>query len=175
MKHARRVKHLAAASGGSVRENVFEVEVHVASGDSHQVDGRRVAQEHRESEQHPWQVRCVELEESEERHAHQLVASAPDVDHHECERRAQERRGVDERCNAAHDASAEDQEEQKICCAAAERTLLEKPAVAHEEEHVEEEVDAEGAKEEEIGEQPPQLQFHEDKVEVEVEKKQLED
>ena len=34
----------------------------------------------------------------------------------------------------------------------------------------EEEVDAEGAKEEEIGEQPPQLQFHEDKVEVEVER-----
>ena len=56
-----------------------------------------------------------------------------------------------------HDDCAKQQKKHQICGLSSERALLQEPAVADHEVHVEEEVDREQAKEEEVCEQPPNL------------------
>lgn len=75
---------------GDLGQHVLEVEVHVADGDADEVRGGRVAQQDGKPNQHPRQQRRREGEEAQERHAHVLVAPAPQVGHHGRQGRAEE-------------------------------------------------------------------------------------
>mmetsp|Transcript_4743 Transcript_4743/g.15556 ORF Transcript_4743/g.15556 Transcript_4743/m.15556 type:complete len:321 (-) Transcript_4743:88-1050(-) len=166
---ARRGQRPPPPPARGVWEDVLEEVVDVPDRDAHQVNGGRVAKENRECEQHPGQVGRSELEESEKGHADVLVPPAPYVHHHKCERGAQEGRDVYEGGAGAQESTAKEDHVEKVSGAAAEAAVLQKAAVSYEEEHVEEEIEADGAEEEEVGEDSPNLELEEDQLHVEVE------
>ena len=84
------------------------------------------------------------------------VALAPEVDEHKSKRGAKEEDVAPGR-DGHERRHAKEQAPDKVGGAAAKAALLQRAAVADDKEHVEEEVDAEVSKEEEVGEQPPDL------------------
>lgn len=73
-----------------VREHVLEEVVNVSDDHAHHVHADRIAQHDGEAEQDVRQVGCMELEDAEEVHADQGIASRPHVHQHYGERLAQE-------------------------------------------------------------------------------------
>lgn len=66
----------------AVREDVFEEVVDVTHYHAHDVHYHRVAQDHREPEQHIRQVRRLKLKDAEEVHADKRIPAGPHVHQH---------------------------------------------------------------------------------------------
>eukprot|EP00302_Diacronema_sp_CCMP2436_P015584 CAMPEP_0179879926 /NCGR_PEP_ID=MMETSP0982-20121206/26485_1 /TAXON_ID=483367 /ORGANISM="non described non described, Strain CCMP 2436" /LENGTH=214 /DNA_ID=CAMNT_0021773427 /DNA_START=119 /DNA_END=764 /DNA_ORIENTATION=- len=156
LQNSRRLEQSPAPRRRHSRIYVLEEEIHVPHRYSDRVYGVGVADEHGEGEQHPGQVGRGELEETEEAHAHAVVAPRPHVHHHEGERRTEEL-DVEQRPCQRHHRGANEQHVEEVGGAHAEAPLLEQPRVAHQEEHVEEEVEPKRAEVEEVCPQPPEL------------------
>lgn len=110
---------------GDDREDELQEIVGVPDHDADDVDGGGVAEDHREGEKYPGQVRRRERKEIQKSQAHVLVTAAPNIDHHEGERGAQEGdRGSDEWGNAGDHARAEENHEYEVGRASSKRALF---------------------------------------------------
>ncbi|GMF42423.1 unnamed protein product [Phytophthora fragariaefolia] len=156
------------------QSRTFQEVVDVANNNSNEVCRRAVSQQNREREQHPRQIRRREREQSQEAHPHVLVASTPEVHHHERQRRAQK---VD-----VHEGRHELNQNAQHATTSAPTTRVVSPSFRRgletvtksvstssqqqqqqqllyvHEVHVEEEVEAEESEEHEVGHEPPDLE-----------------
>lgn len=148
-------------------KHVLQEVVNVADGHAHQIHPNGVAQYHGEAEQRPRQIRGQEIEDAEKVHAYEGVTPRPHVHQHDGERLAQEQQ-VHEKRKANHERAAEYEHHDKVGALAAERALLQHAAVPVGERHVEEEIEADGAEEEEGGDEPPYLVVEHDQRRIEV-------
>ena len=118
---------------------------------------------------YPWQPGRGEVHESDELELCPGIAFAPHIDQHECEGGAQEGDTNNGR-GEQHEDGAEHDHKQKVLRFAGKGLLLQPPGIPREEEHMEEEVEAEGgAEEEEVGQQTPELVLRENEMDIEVE------
>lgn len=133
----------------------------MSSTHAHKIDPNGIAQDHRESEQNPRQIRRLKVEQSEEVHPQERISSAPHVHEHYRERLA-EKKEIDEEGKDDHEDTAKEKHHNEVGCFASERALLQHPTVPISEYHVEEKTKAYGAKEEERRHQSPHLSLEDE-------------
>lgn len=137
---------------------------------AYDVNNDGIAKEEREAQEHPGQVRRLEVDQAKEVEPEVRVASAPNVHQHRGEGMPQEEL-IYKHPYHNHERSAKKEHVEKVCCPAPERSFLEHPTVPDGEQHVEEEGKAQSAKEEEGGYQPPYLIvfYYQGRVEIKLE------
>ena len=96
-----------------------------------------------------------------------LVPPGPHVDHHERQRLPQKLDLGEARANQQQDAP-EQEHVQEIRRSVSERPLLQEPTVPGQKEHVEQKVQTQVPEEEEVRQEPPELQLLRYELEVEV-------
>lgn len=138
---------------------------------SHQVDPDGIPKDDREGEQHPRQVRRLKVQQAEEVHPQERIPSAPNVHQHDGEGLPKEQE-VDEEGEDHHEDGAEEEHHDEVGGFAPKTSLLQHPAVAVGEDHVEEKTEADGAEEQEGREEAPHLALQDERgVEIKLERR----
>lgn len=128
---------------------------------ANEVDPDGIAQDDREGEQDPRQIRRLKVEQSEEVHPQKRISSAPHVHKHYCKRLA-EKKKIDEEGKDDHEDTAKEKHHNEVGCFASERALLQHSTVSICEYHVEEKTKAYGAEKEERRHQSPHLSLEDE-------------